>query len=317
MTAPTLTAIVCTHNPRPEHIEPTLASLAAQEDVPPGTAFILVDNRSDVALEGRIDLSALTNFASARIVREDKLGLTQARIRSFHEAASDILVYIDDDNILDPHYLANVAAAFAGDDTLGAIGGKSIPHYEVTPPAWFNELGVSLACRDLGEVPLFADWSSGEKVYPACAPIGAGMAIRRVAYAAWVEAVSDDTTRSGLGRRGTDLASGEDNDMVLTLLGTGWRVAYLPALSLTHLIPSGRLTPAYLERYVESSNRTWLQVLDVHGIRPRPPIPAWSLPLRCAKAYVAARAWRSPLARIRWKASCGIFAGQAKLGALR
>lgn len=312
-----LTAIICAHNPRPEHIEPTLASLAAQEGVPDGAEFILVDNASTPHLSNTLDLSALTNFDSVRVVREEKLGLTHARIRSYHEAQGEILVYIDDDNILQPDYLARVMAAFEGDPTLGAVGGKSIPRYAVSPPDWFVDTGLDLACRDLGDARLEADWSNGERFYPNCAPIGAGMAIRRSAYGHWVAAVTDDGARTALGRRGSDLASGEDNDMVLTVLEHGWRVAYLPELSLVHMIPAGRVSQAYLERYAESTNRTWVQVLDIHGIRPWPAIPGWSVPLRKLKAYISTRAWRSPLNRIKWKSACGRFAGQAKLGMLR
>lgn len=308
-----LTAIVCAHNPRPSHLDATLASIAAQINVPADAEFILIDNASATPLRETVDLSALSNFATARIVREDTLGLTHARIRSFHEARGDILLYIDDDNILEPDYAAIVVNAFAANPKLGAVGGKSIPRYEVAPPRWFDELGISLACRDLGDAPLYADWSDGSRFYPACAPIGAGMAIRKDAYATWVAAVAGDDARTSLGRRGLDLSSGEDNDMVLTVLGEGWQVAYLPTLSLVHQIPAGRLTTAYLERYAESSNRTWVQVLDVHGIRPWPSISPWTSPLRRAKAFFVQRAWRSPENRIRWKAVCGQYDGRARL----
>lgn len=307
----TLTAIICAHNPRPQHLAPTLAHLAAQRDLPEGTEFILIDNASTPALD--IDLSMLTNFAATRIVREEKLGLTQARIRGFYEAKGEILLFIDDDNLLEPDYLRRAYDAFSEDPQLGAVGGKSLPRYETPPPSWFAETGLGLACRDLGDVPLVADWQTGPQEYPECGPIGAGMALRKKAYAPWVEAVSTEGVRSRLGRRGADLASGEDNDMVLTLLAHGWRVAYLPELSLVHLIPSGRLTQDYLERYAESSNRTWVLVLDVHGMRPWPAIPAWSVPLRKAKAFFSLRAWRGPVERIEWRGACGKLTGQALL----
>ncbi|MCP4309313.1 MAG: glycosyltransferase [bacterium] len=313
---PVVSAIICTHNPRPDYLQLTLASLAAQRSPAEGTMeFILVDNESHSPLRDRVDLSPLTPaFTSARVVSEPVLGLTHARLRGFHEAKGAILVYIDDDNVLERHYLANAAAAFAADVNLGAAGGKSLPRYEAPPPDWFGQLGISLGCRDLGDEPLYADWSSGDRVYPGCAPIGAGMAIRRKSCAAWVDAVTRDTSRIGLGRRGADLASGEDNDMVLTLLGGGWRIAYLPQLSLEHLIPASRLSVSYLARYARSSNRTWVRVLDVHGIRPWAPVQGWTLPLRKTRSYVRNRPWRSPANYVRWKGACGTFEGQALLG---
>jgi len=272
--------------------------------------FIVVDNASTEPLDGRIDLGWHPN---ARIVREDRLGLTWARLRSFYESKGEILVFIDDDNVIDPSYLSLVFAAFQTDAQLAAAGGKVIPRYEAMPPSWFNELDMSLACRDLGDEVMTASWhnqDAGERAYPACAPIGAGMAIRRSAYAAYVMAAAKDPVRAALGRRGIDLASGEDNDIVMSLLEQGLTVAYLPQLRLEHLIPERRLTADYLARYAYSSNRTWVQVLDVHGIRPWPAAPSWTAPLRKARAYVRNRAWAAPPNRIRWCGACGTIDGQ-------
>lgn len=307
-----LSAIVCAHNPRRDHISATLASLAFQTGVPEGTELLLIDNASQPALADAL-LDDLSVFASARIVREERLGLTHARLCGFKEARGELLLFVDDDNVLNPDYISAVHEAMANDPGLGAVGGKSIPRYEVEPPPWFEGLGLSLACRDLGSGAMFADWSSGGRFYPECAPIGAGMAVRRDAFAAWVMDVEQDSVRANLGRKGEDLSSGEDNDLVLTILSQGWKVGYLPNLSLTHLIPAGRLSAAYLKRYSEASNRTWVQTLFVHGLCPWSPIPPWTLPFRKARAYLAQRGWRSEAHAIRWRASCGTFDGQASI----
>lgn len=309
-----LTAIICAHNPRADYLGQTLAALAAQV-VPAGVTldFLLIDNGSTPALAP--DLTQLgAVFQTTRIVCEPTLGLTHARLRSFAEAQGEILLYIDDDNILAPDYIAQVLAAFEADPTLGAIGGKSLPRYETPPPGWFEDLGISLACRDLGEVRQTARWDGpGPHTYPDCAPVGAGMALRREAYGAYITAAASDPRRTALGRKGADLASGEDNDMVMSVLAAGWGVAYLPELSLIHLIPARRLTPAYLERYAESSNRTWVLVLDLHGIRPWSAIAPWTVPLRRARAWWRCRPWQGPAQRIAWKAACGQFSGRALL----
>ena len=308
-----LSLVICTHNPREDCIGATLASIRNLDSPAEGWAWelIVVDNASHEPLADRIDLSW---HPAARVVREDKLGLSHARVRSYHEAIGELILYVDDDNVLGPAYLNEVIAAFAADPQLGAVGGCVLPRYEVTPPAWFNEGGFSLACRDLGDEPLAARWDdAGERTYPECAPIGAGMALRREAYGAYVDAASQDPVRLALGRKGTDLASGEDNDMILTLLGKGWSVAYLPQLHIDHIIPANRVTEAYMTKYAESSNRTWVIVLGLHGIRPWAPVARWTLPLRKARAWLVQRAWRGPLNRIAWHGACGVFDGRAAL----
>ena len=310
-----LSVVICTHNPRRDYLDATLESIRNQVSIPDDRAWdlIVVDNAGSEPLADSLDLSW---HPRARVVREERLGLTHARLRSFHEAQGTIILYVDDDNILVPTYVRDVLIAFDAHPDLGGAGGKALPRYETPPPPWFEQTGLSLACRDLGDEPIWYGWraiATDERRYPDCAPIGAGMAIRRRAYAAYVDAVEVDGVRSALGRKGADLASGEDNDMILTLLDEGWSVAYLPELSLDHLIPGRRVEAAYLADYAYSSNKTWVVVLGIHGLSPWGPVSGWTVPFRAARAYVAARAWRSTVARIRWRAACGIFAGRAAL----
>lgn len=310
---PVLSAIICTHNPNAESLAATLDALRAQDLPSTAWELLVVDNASAEPLADRLDLSWRP---AARVVREDTLGLTHARIRGYREARGAFLVYIDDDNILDPDYLRLALEALSADPRLGAVGGKSIPRYEADPADWFAGLGLDLACRDLGDEVIRADWTGlapEERAYPDCAPIGAGMALRREAYGAYLASAESDPRRTALGRRGADLASGEDNDMVLSLLGEGWSVAYLPQLRLVHLIPARRVSPDYLASYAYSSNRTWVQVLAVHGILPWTPVAAWSAPLRKARAFVMLRAWRAAPDFIRWRGACGLIDGRSLL----
>lgn len=308
-----LTAVVCAHNPRLDHLGPTLDALRAQTLPLDQWEFLLVDNASAEPLANRVNLSWHPN---GRVVREDRVGLTFARLRSYEEAAAPLIVYIDDDNLLDPEYLATAVRLFSADPTLGAAGGKSLPEYETEPPVWFHDLGIDLACRDLGDEPIVASWEGvpvEARSYPHGAPVGAGMAIRKEAYRAYVEAAQNDPIRTALGRAGESLASGEDNDIIMSVLDAGWRIGYFPELRLTHMIPSGRLEPDYLARISHGSNKTWVLVLDVHGIRPWPAIAPWTVPLRMARAYLRQRPWSGAPARIRWRGACGKIEGRALL----
>jgi glycosyltransferase involved in cell wall biosynthesis len=309
-----LTVVVCSYNPRDEYLSKTLEALANQEPFFDNAwELLIVDNASNPALSSRVDLSW---HPRARIIREECLGLTYARLRGFRESTGEVIVFVDDDNVLNPDYLRIALSTMTSDPTLGAAGGKAIPRYELAPPDWFGELGLDLGCRDLGEAAQFASWhglDTSRRSYPACAPIGAGMVIRRLAFAAYVSAAENDATRTGLGRRGSDLASGEDNDMMMTLLDLGWQVAYLPQLRLEHMIPAHRVTYAYLANYAYASGRTWVLVLDIHGLRPWGALPTWTAPLRKVKAYITLGAWRSVPAFVRWRGACGRLDGQARL----
>ncbi len=309
----TISIIICTHDPAHAVLAQTLAALAQQRGVAVPTELIVIDNRSATPFD---DVVARQPGLDARVVREDRLGLTHARIRGLRESTGEIIVMVDDDNVLDPDYLANVAAILGADAALGAIGGKSIPRFAAPPPLWFTIEEFSLGCRDLGDVDMRATWrglAPGDRFYPPCAPIGGGMAIRRAAFEAYVAKLEGDASRSALDRRGQSLSSGGDNDMVLCALEAGFDIGYFARLTLHHLIPAGRVQPDYLARYQHDSTKTWVEVLDLHGISPWRPIAPWTLPLRQARAWLRMRAWASELDRIRWRGACGIFAGRAAI----
>lgn len=306
-----LSLIICTHNPRSEYLDIVLTSLKSQTLPQSQWELILIDNASDKILALEIDLSW---HPSSRHVREEKLGLTNARLRAFREATADILVFVDDDNILDSDYLKNTVEILEQHPNLGAIGGKSLPEFEVQPESWFAEISAPLGLRDLGNEVKVAYWDKEiSRNYPAFAPIGAGLVIRKSAAEIYAQRITNDNVRLALGRTGKQLTSGEDNDIVLTLLDGGYGVGYFPQLQLTHLIPAGRLTKEYLARLNRASSRSWVQVLDVHGIRLWKKIPRWTVILRKIKAFFCYKPWTSPAAYIYWQGACGKLEGQADL----
>lgn len=303
----TITVIIPTHSPQSDFITRTLLALREQDLPAADWELLIIDNASPMP----IDPSLIAWHPRARIVREPKLGLTHARLCGLRAAFGELLVWVDDDNLLAPDYLALSKHIFEVDIELGAAGGKSIPEFLSPPPEWFHIGLAPLGCRDLGDTPLQARWTSNSpNTYPDCAPIGAGLVIRREAMQAWAQLTAQDPERQTFGRTGASLTSGEDNDISLTLLNSGWKLAYLPALRLTHLIPSNRVTLDYQCRITRAATRDFIRVLTLHHVSPWPPIPRWTVPLRQLKAWFTHRAWSSHPARIRWHTACGHFEGR-------
>lgn len=304
-----ISVIIPTHNPHPGRLAQTLAGLAKQTLASSDWEVILVDNASDLPPTAAA-LACLP--VTTRVFREASLGLTSARLAGINAARGDILVFVDDDNVLDRGYLTAVAQSFAARPTLGAAGGPVIPVWESAPPKWTREFHSLLALRDLGPEVRIAQ-GGGKAAWPHFAPVGAGLAIRRTHAAAYSQAVQRDPLRGRFDRSGGNLASGGDNDLVFTALHAGGDVGYLPSLRLSHLIPVTRLQPTYLARLNRGIMRTWVQVLALHGQCPWPAISRVSVPLRAARAYLRTRAWRGPTERIRWAGMLGQFEGQTEL----
>jgi glycosyltransferase involved in cell wall biosynthesis len=252
-----------------------------------------------------------------RVLREETLGLTSARLAGFRTATGEIIVMVDDDNVLAPNYLAEAVAIFRREPRLGAAGGKSLPVFETRPDPKLSEFLPLLAIRDLGESELVASSlrpaGSISNQYPACAPIGAGMALRRESAAEWAQEIGNNPKRLRLDRTGPELVSGGDNDIIMTVLEHGRSAGYFPSLTLNHLIPEARLGPRYLARLNRAIRRSWVQVLAMHGASPWPRIQEWTVRPRQAKAFLKLGAWRSDADYIRWQGVCGQFEGQASL----
>lgn len=310
---PKVSVILPTHNPHAERLRRTLEGLAAQTLPRWQWELLVIDNASYPPL--RDDLAATTHPTKGRVVAEPNPGLTAARRRGVMEAKGELLVFVDDDNVLAPDYLAAVVEIFASDPRLGATGGASIGEFERQPEPWQHEFLGLLAIRDLGTEVLRAEHLFSKALkrneYPTCAPIGAGMAVRKAALARWLEVLAAPNSGRPSDRKGAELTSGGDNDIVMCVLTGGWAVAYHPPLRLTHLIPASRLETGYLERLNRGIACSWVQVLALHDACPWPPIAPWTVRLRQAKAFITYRPWASPAHRIRWRGACGHFAGRA------
>lgn len=305
-----LSVAICSYNPNIHYLNQVLESLKQQSLAKDQWELVLIDNNSNSPIAELIDLSWHPNV---RICVEPQQGLTNARIRSVIESQGEIMVCVDDDNILQPDYLEKASAFMTLHPEVGAIGGKALPIWEQAPPEWFYSLGISLGCRDLGnQLKVTQQRGSKIEVYPDFAPIGTGMVIRKTAFQIYVHEVQNDPIRRTLGRTGKTLTSGEDNDMMLTLLKKGWELAYVPELIVEHLMPKSRIDTAYLARMAFESNKSWVQVLAVHEITPWGPIPQWTLPLRKVKAYFNYQPWKSPINYIRWRGACGHFEGRIR-----
>lgn len=306
-----LSVIIPTHNPHLGRLTRVLRALREQTLEVSRWETVIVDNSSNPPV-GLTPLDADLPD-NVRVVPEPVLGLTSARRRGFNAARGDVIVLVDDDNVLAPDYLARVLEIFSKHPQLGAVGGKSLPEFETPPEPWMREFDSLLACRDLGSEQRIAsqlwDEAAGRNAFPAFAPIGAGMAFRRLAVVDWSNALDASLTD----RRGGELTSGGDNDIVFTVLRAGWQIAYFPDLVLTHLIPSTRVQPAYLARLNRAIARSWIHVLAKHDANPWPPIAPWTVPLRCLKAWFTYRAWSGPAPFIRWQGACGHFEGRSSI----
>jgi glycosyltransferase involved in cell wall biosynthesis len=238
-----ISVILCTHNPRPDYLEMTLEGLRGQTLPSAEWELVVVDN----ACEPALDEDTFSGVGMhARVVRENTLGLTPARLHGIREAQGEILVFVDDDNILDADYLERAAMIATDNPHLGAWGGQSAPRFERTPPEWTRRYWGSLVIRELSG----DRWSNIHYLHETM-PAGAGLCVRRS-----VARHYDDLHRQGarstvLDRTGNQLLSGGDTDLACCAFDVGLGAGTFSDLRLVHLIPASRLDESYLLGLVE------------------------------------------------------------------
>jgi glycosyltransferase involved in cell wall biosynthesis len=268
----------------------------------------LVDNASTRPLN--ID-EALRNVGNSRLIMEEKLGLTYGRLAGIRNSRGEVLIFVDDDNVLAPDYIENAHRLFNRAKELGIAGGNIEPEWcDGEPEAWASELVLGFAQRDFGKAALVATKSRYQKSLPEFQPMGAGMVARRIALDSWI---TQAELSSFTGRRGAELTSCEDTDMVIEALHSGWSVGYFPELKLKHLIPGHRMCFDYLARLYYEHNKCWVQLLHKHGICADAPVAPWTLMPRKARAYMSCRAWAGPKQYIHWRIACGHYDGRADI----
>jgi len=267
---PKISVIICTHNPRQDYISQVLEALKSQTLPLDVWELLLIDNASEKILASEIDISW---HPQSRHIREEKLGLTPARLRGIKEASAEVLVFVDDDNVLEINYLETVLQISQKYTLIGAWGGQIIPKFDVPPQESIKPYLPLLALKQFDK----DRWSNVP--HTGTDPYGAGLCIRKVVADKYADLVYNDPRRMELGRKGASLACGEDSDMSLTACDMGLGMGLFTSLKLIHLIPAKRLQEDYLVKLLEQGVHS-TTILNVLRGDPLPPAKTWRGKLR-------------------------------------
>lgn len=220
----TLTVVVCTRDRR-EGLLATLRSLLGQSD----SAFdvLVVDNSLDgeVARTG-VDLGGL----AIRFCHEPMPGLSRARNRGLAEVQSEIIAWIDDDEVADPDWVAWLKRGFSMREYPAAVAGVMLPaELETAAQVDFERYGGFNKGRGMAPEWLRAGTPSvPDPLYPLPS-FGAGgnMAFRTQA----LRAVGGFDNRLGAG---TLTHGGEETRALALILESGASVLHWPPAVTWH-----------------------------------------------------------------------------------
>lgn len=253
-----VTVAICTWN-RARLLDATLAQMCKLR-VPAGLAWelVVVDNGSTDATPAVVD--SYVGRLPIRRALEPNTGIANARNCALRSAKADLLLFTDDDVIVDEEWLNAYAEAAKRWPDAAYFGGAVTPLFETDPPRWIREnaqaLGPVVGLRDLGTTERVLDADEP--------PFGANVAFRRNAF-------STHRYDPRLGRTGGDQINGEDTMYCRGLAAAGFRGVYVPTAKVEHVFVAERMTPSYVRAYWVGAGRTEVRLGDPAAER----VPRW------------------------------------------
>lgn len=239
-----LSVVICTYN-RGRYLPMVLDSLNAQAILSDYFEVLVINNNSPDQTEEIIkEYKAKNPGFPLHYFLELNQGISFARNRGVEESSGEIIVFIDDDETVEPSFLAEINRFFKEYPDAGITAGPVVPVYETARPEWLSKYTDRLitGAYDKGHTIKLLP----PKDYP-----GTGHACFRKRLFEKYGCFNTD-----LGRKGTSLMGAEDKDFFLRLMNGGEKCYYLPGGRIYHHIPASKLTESHFSKLTYSMGKS-------------------------------------------------------------
>lgn len=213
----TIAVAVCTRG-RPEILSTCLDHLM-QLSHPPDTVMVIDNHPPDQKTRGLVE-----QYSDVQYLCENNIGLSHARNRALREAQTDLVAFIDDDAVPDPHWLETLRRNFS-DPLVHCVTGLVLPLELETHAQIFFEQHCSFT-RGFTRSMYYRQTISPGAV--ARIGVGTNMALRRLAL---IDGLGCFDTRFGAGG---PLRSAEDLELFSRIISNGYRIVYDPGALVWH-----------------------------------------------------------------------------------
>jgi len=233
-----LTVAICTFNGE-QRLPEVLDRLHRVNPIPFTWDVLVIDNNSTDSTPAVVERYQ-TDWGDDRPLRycfEPQQGLAYARQCAIRESTSDLIGFLDDDNIPELDWVAAAYTFGQEHPAAGAYSSRIYGDFEVEPPANFQRVASLLALTERGAEA--HRYEPTQKVLPPAA----GLVIRKQA---WLENVPSRSLL--IGRVHGSMLAGEDTEVLSHIQQSAWEIWYNPAMQIHHKIPHWRLERDYLVR---------------------------------------------------------------------
>ncbi len=248
---PRITVAICTWN-RCTLLRQTLERMATHLEVPANLPWELIIVNNNCTDDTDSVASQFIGRLPIRVVHEPQAGLCNARNRALVEARADLLLFTDDDVLVEPGWLTAFADAAARNPTAAAFGGVIEPWFPARIDPVYLEAFPIVASGFCGidHGPTEQYLKDDEDVYGAC------MGFRR----SQLRGLTFDPTIGGVG---ANAAVGDEVEFLGRLRTAGGRVLWVPTMRLRHYVDPRRATLPYLRKYHDQKGQLWVRNLGV------------------------------------------------------
>lgn len=231
MTAVAYTVALCTHN-HADRLVRTLSDLRHLRIPESPWELLFVDNACSDGTPALLAGETWPAGWRVRVVREEALGLSNARNCALREAQGEYVIFIDDDETPDPDWLRAFERLLQA-RSPDAFGGRIEVLFEGDRPVWLTDELLGF----LGE--LNRSEAIVELTQPGTSFHGGNFGVRRT-VAQKIGGFDPD-----LGRKGSDNTGGEEVDFYRRLRAGGFNAWWTPEAVIFHRIQTAKLKRAY------------------------------------------------------------------------
>lgn len=234
-----VSVVIVTYNGK-NKLEATLTHLASQQCNDINWEVLLIDNNSnDKTSEFVAELwQKLKSPVPLRIIEENKQGTMYARYSGIINANYRYLLYVDDDNWLQPDYIKYAYNKITNNHEIAAIGGQGELVFEdgFEAPDWIVKYSGYFGSGPQGK-------EDGDTTEVKGCLYTAGAILDRV----WLDRLYSSGFNSVLqGRNGKSLIGGEDTELTYALKLLGGKLFFYSDMKFKHFMPHQRIKWEYL-----------------------------------------------------------------------
>ncbi len=258
-----LTVVICTYNGAqrfPQVLDRLLAQTGSEHI---RWQIFVVDNNSRDATAEVVEQyqQQWPRHTPLRYLFEPRQGAAYARQLAVEKAQSELIGFLDDDNLPASNWVASAWAFSQSHPYVGAYGSQIHGEFEGTLPENFERIQSFFALTQRGE--------TAHRYLPRnrVLPPSAGLVVRRKA---WLNNVPRQLILTGPHER--NRLAGEDLEAMTYIRQSAWEIWHNPAMKVWHQIPARRLQRDYLIPFFQGIG------LSRHVTRMRN-LPAWQRPL--------------------------------------